>query len=79
MNEIEGYIEETVIFRTCAFCRWHYPELPDDETIGGNVYYCSHETFDCEVNGVRFIGINLATPSWCPVGKAVLPSDDKDC
>jgi hypothetical protein len=79
MNKVEGYIEDATGNRSCDRCRWHVSFIVPQMTKNIRDHYCSYSKQKTLGYAPHFIGTEDLTPHWCPVGKAVLPSDENDC
>jgi hypothetical protein len=79
MNEIEGYVERTSSRNVCLLCKWLRADKVQINRLQLFEYYCSHPVWYQVMRTERYIGDDVISPNWCPVGKAVLPTDKKDC
>lgn len=79
MEFVEGYVEQPIIVRTCAFCCWHRSQLAGRKKIGWYNHFCFHPKWKKREDKERYIGTDVETPSWCPVGKANVSEGKEDC
>jgi hypothetical protein len=79
MDYVEGYVEEIATYLTCAYCKWHVSEVAGRRMTHWYNHYCLHFKWVKEEDSRKYIGTEMSTPSWCPVGKANVSPSKKDC